>query len=255
MSTRTGHNNNKNSHLSNENYEKHVRNLVPITFGRLNVSRGKPSPKNVRILLDSGSSSTVMCAKLAKKLKIKRTRDVKWTTMAGDVKTGYKTKTEFLLPEFFEDRLIEWDIHLTETLGNYDMIVGRDILCELGIDINFSTSTCTWDNSTIPMRNPSVPIEQSFIVEESGPVKQATSRLKRILDAKYEPANIPEIVKKRIDLNPVQKDQLKALLESNSTLFDGTLGTWRNKVVHLTLKKDAQPYHAKAYPVPKSLDT
>ena len=116
--------------------------------------------------------------------------------MAGKVQTGQKTKAHFSLPEFFEDRLIEWDIHLTEKLGHYDMIIGRDLPTEMGIDINFSTSTCSWDNSVIPMREPTVPIEQSFIVEESRPVKQATSRLKKILDAKYVPADIPKLVGK-----------------------------------------------------------
>ena len=87
-------------------------------------------------------------------------------------------------------------MHLTEKLGHYDMIIGRDLLTELGFDINFSTSTCSWDNSMIPMREPTVPIEQSFIVEESGPVKQATSRLKKTLDEKYVPPDIPKLVGK-----------------------------------------------------------
>ena len=116
-----------------------------------------------------------------------------------------ENQSTFSLPEFFEDRLIEWNVHLTEKLGHYDMIIGRDLLTELGVDINFSTSTCSWDNSVIPMREPTVPIEQSFIVEESGPVKQATSRLKKILDAKYVPADIPKLVGKQDDLNSKQK--------------------------------------------------
>ena len=156
--------------------------------------------------------------------------------MAGSVQTGQKTKAHFSLPEFFEDRLIEWSVHLTDKLGHYDMIIGRDLLTELGVDINFSTSTCSWDNSVIPMREPTVPIEQSFIVEESGPVKQATIRLKKILEAKYVPADIPKVVEGRADLNPKQKKQLRKLLETNGTLFDGSLGTWRNKEVHLRLK-------------------
>ena len=167
------------SKTANDNYAKKIKDLVPITFGRLNTSLGKPVPKNVRILLDSGSSATVMCTRLAKKLRIKKIPDVNWSTMAGNVKTGLKSKIEFSLPEFFEDRLIEWDSYLTNDLGSYDMIIGRDLLCELGVDINFSTSTCTWDSSTIPMRNPKIHIKQSYIVEESGPVKQATSRLKK----------------------------------------------------------------------------
>ena len=237
------------SKTANDKFSKKIKDLVPITFGRLNTSLGKPVPQNVRILLDSGSSATVMCTRLAKKLRIKKIPSVNWSTMAGKVQTGLKSKIEFSLPEFFEDRLIEWDSYLTDDLGSYDMIIGRDLLCELGVDINFSTSTCTWDNSTIPMRDPKINIKQSYVVEESGPIKQATSRLKKILDAKYEAADIPQLIKKRIDLNPAQKDLLQQLLEANKSLFDGTLGTWKNKTVKLTLKEGAKPYHARPYPI------
>ena len=51
-----------------------VADLVPVTFGRLNLSKGKPTPKNIKVLLDSGSSGTIMCENLAKKLRIKKPR-------------------------------------------------------------------------------------------------------------------------------------------------------------------------------------
>ena len=76
LSTRTG----QKRKALNESYEAKIKDLVPITFGRLNVSRGKITLKDVKILLDSGSSSTVMCKKLAKKLKIKQVPSVQWTT-------------------------------------------------------------------------------------------------------------------------------------------------------------------------------
>ena len=44
------------------------------------------------------------------------------------------------------------------------------------------------------MRPPNVDIKETYIVEESGPVKQVTSRLKKILDAKYEAADIPSLL-------------------------------------------------------------
>ena len=103
------------------------------------------------------------------------------------------------------------------------MIIGRDLLSEVGIDIHFSNHTCTWGHSTIPMRDTIVKIEQSYLVEDSGPIRQATTRLKMILDANYEAANIPKIVGARKDLSQSQKTALKQLLEKYSSLFDGTL--------------------------------
>lgn len=94
------------------------------------------------------------------------------------------------------------------------------------------------------MRNSDTELKQSYLVEESGPVKQATTRLKKILDAKYEAANIPKIVRSRHDLSINKRTALKQLLEKYGSLFEQTLEVWRNKQVHLTLKKDAQPYHA-----------
>ena len=58
--------------LKNQQYKTLVEDLVPITFGRLNLTRGKPKPKNIRVLLDSGSSGTVMYETLAKRLKVKK---------------------------------------------------------------------------------------------------------------------------------------------------------------------------------------
>ena len=163
----------------NKDYTKTVADLVPVTFGRLNLSKGKPQPKNIKILLDSGSSGTIMCENLAKKLRVKKSSTTKWKTMAGTVSTAGTAKVEFSLPEFHEDTLIEWKVHLAPKLGDYDMIIGRDVLSEVGIDIHFSTHTCTWGHSTIPMRKPSAKIEQSYLVQESGPVRQVTTRLKK----------------------------------------------------------------------------
>ena len=173
-----------------------------------------------------------MCEDLAKKQRVKKATTTKWKTMAGTVSTAGTVKVEFSLPEFHTDKLIEWKVHLAPRLGYYDMIIGRDVLGEVGIDIHFSTHTCTWGHSSIPMRKPSAKIEQSYLVQESGPVRQATTRLKKILDAKYKAADIPKIVGARKDLSQAQKTALEQLLTKYGSLFDGTLGTWKNKQVH-----------------------
>ena len=55
-------------------------------------------------------------------------------------------------------------------------------------------------------------------------------------------------------LNADQKLQLEKLLTKYESLFDGSLGHWRAKSVDIELKPDAKPFHARPYPVPKSLE-
>jgi len=56
------------------------------------------------------------------------------------METSQKTKLQFMLPELSETKLIEWKIYVVEsTTMNYNIIIGRDILDELGIVINFKT--------------------------------------------------------------------------------------------------------------------
>ena len=44
-------------------------------------------------------------------------------------------------------------VHVSKTLGNYNIIIGRDLLYELGINIKFSTKTVRWNNVEINMKN------------------------------------------------------------------------------------------------------
>ena len=98
-------------------------------------------------------------------MKVKKSSSTfEWTTLAGPVKTAMTVKVEFSLPEFHEDTSIEWKLHLAPKLGEYDMIIGRDVLSEVGIDIHFSTHTCTWGHSTILMRKTSFKIEHDFFM-------------------------------------------------------------------------------------------
>ena len=66
----------------------------------------------------------------------------------------------------------------------------RDMLEELGIDISFSKMQVEWDDHTMPMKSIDCTLQDSFNVRESGSVAEATSRIKKILDAKYKKANL-----------------------------------------------------------------
>ena len=87
-------------------------------------------------------------------------------------------------------KLIEWNVHVTKDLGNYDMIIGRDILSFLEIDLRFSTKQVEWDSAAMPFKHiNATPLDAYFIKDPVG-VTDASDRIKKILDAKYEPADL-----------------------------------------------------------------
>ena len=130
------------------------------------------------------------------------------------------------------------------------MIIGRDILTELGINLNFKDMTVQWDTAVIPMKEIDATIENSYAIEDSEAVNDATDRIKRILDAKYEPANIDEVVAECTHLSGEERVKLKNLLNKYKQLFDGTLGHWKGQLYDVELRDEVTPYHARAYPIP-----
>ena len=228
-------------------------NLKPIVFVKLNTrGAGKPKPVTIKALLDSGGAGTLVTTKCAKKLKLKQLKcKQEWITPAGKMETNYKAKAQFVIPELHDNRLIEWDVHVTKDLGIYDMIIGRDVLKDLGIDIRFSTETVEWDQSQIPFRNIDDDPHTSYYIRDSDTIDEATERLKSILDAKYEAADLEEIAANSEHLTEDEQMKLRNLLTKHASLFDGTLGNWQGEELEVELKDDAKPYHAKAFPIPK----
>jgi hypothetical protein len=82
--------------------------------------------------------------------------------------------------------------------------------------------------------------------------QDATKRVTRILDAKYQKADLQSIV--RDDCKHLSADQQKKLLQllkKYELLYDGTLGDWKTKPVSFQSKEAVSPYHGRAFPVPK----
>ena len=86
-------------------------------------------------------------------------------------------------PEFNPTAEITQTVHVTNTLGNYDLIIGRELLHKLGVDISFSTKTMTWNDVTINMKRPTCTREDSFHAEEELFVSDETDCIAKILDA------------------------------------------------------------------------
>ena len=62
-----------------------------------------------------------------------------WETQSGNLMTSKKVNVDFCLPEFSATKIVTWKCHMDEsTNGRYDMILGRDLLTALGLDLKFS---------------------------------------------------------------------------------------------------------------------
>ena len=235
---------------------------APITTASVNDRLGKPRLRKVKVLLDTGSTGSIILEKHCKHLRLRNDRSTQWLTKGGIFNTTKRCKTEFILDEFFTNKVIEWDLHVDTSEGphRYDMLIGRDLLSELGIQFDFKSHTMTWDDSTINMKDPDILScltmpENDFYWHkealESQALNDATSRIKKILDAKYEPANLEKIMRDCKHLTEDEQASLLALLCKFESLFDGMLGIWHDKPYNIELKPDATPYHARPFPVPK----
>ena len=71
--------------------------------------------------------------------------------------------------------------------------------------------------------------------------------MRTFLDAKYKAADLNEVV--------LNCEQLMEFLTKYETLFDGTLGHWTEEEYDIELQQDAEPYHARPYPIPKTYET
>ena len=216
--------------------------------------------KRMRILLDSGCGGTLVNKSFVKKYTKTTTSSTSWTTKAGTFETNRKVKCQFTLPEFHQGKDINWTMFVDESdsrLQSYDMIIGRDLLHELGIDLLFSTGEMKWDQATVPMRDPSQLRDcdtlENEIFSMHDPETTEAARIQSIIDLKYSPQDIEAIVAECVHLTQSERDGLQKLLTKFEPLFDGTLGTWNTDPIDLELKDtETKPYHARPYPVPQS---
>ena len=243
-----------------------TKHLSSITLGWMYNRKGGRKNKDfsrMRVLLDSGCGGTLVNKSFVHKYKKTKTSATKWTTKAGTFETNRKVKCQFVLPEFHEGKDINWTMFVDESdrrLNSYDMIIGRDLLHELGIDLMFSLGVMKWDNATVPMRDPStlrslesIDTLENEIFSMHDPDTTEAARIQSIIDIKYAPQDIDGIPNECVHLTETERSGLRKLLHKFEDLFDGTLGTWKTDPIDLELKdSDTKPYHARPYPVPQS---
>jgi predicted aspartyl protease len=231
---------------NNINKKPKTTDVRPLAYVRFNSRLGKTKPITLKCLLDTGASGSIIASQHAQKLRIKSLPGEKtiWTTPGGELTTSKKCHSKFVV--------IEWDINVSSSnLGAYDMIMGRDILQGLGIKFDFTDLTIEWDGVAIPMRDTDSMNKEMFYIHEPDSIADATERVKKILDAKYEKANLHEVAQDAEHLSETERQELLRFLQTYEDLFDGSLGKWNMGAYDIELRPDATPYHARAFPIPQ----
>jgi hypothetical protein len=130
-----------------------------------------------------------------------------------------------------------------------------------GIILDFKDKMITIHEVKLPMQNikylqssstlRALKLSYSLAMEPHS-TQDATKRVTWILYAKYKKADLQLIVRDNCKhLSADQQKKLLQLLKKYESLFDGTLGDWKTKLVTFQLREGVSPYHGQAFPVPK----
>jgi hypothetical protein len=227
--------------------------------------------KTIRVLLDTGSSGDLLFIKKGSQTYIpytKRAVPQSWGTLNGTFQTKKVGVINISFMEYSASKSVKLTPDIVENKKGaeaplYDLIIGKQTLQDIGAVLDFKEKTITIDGILLPMRNiVNLQIKHSVTralrhndtchAQEPTSTRNATKRVIEILDAKYDKANLPEIVKDTCPhLEPSQRVKLLSLLLDYESLFDGTLGDWNRPPVSIELKEGANPYHGRPYPIPQ----
>jgi hypothetical protein len=164
------------------------------------------------------------------------------------------------LPEFNKNRCINQQKVLVFDNDNvkYNIILGTNFLSKTGIKLKYSEGIMGWFDCSILLHPPGGLDLKEFNAMEDMFHIQVEDKIfgedwlecfaTEILDAKYEKTDAAEVVKGLAHLNAHQKADLLWVLQENNKIFDGTLGVYSHKKVHIDIDPNAKPVHFRPYP-------
>lgn len=228
------------------------------------VTDAEGQKRPIRALLDTGTTATILLRKFVAPGRANgyKKKPTQWWTMGGVFTTRRKALIDFKLPDFNVNKTVHWKCHVDDKSdpekAQYDMIIGTDLMSGLGIDIQFSDHTLAWEDETIPLRPRGTlavrekmeAIYHHLEIDPDG-LHDFETRFTKILDADYSAINMDEHIDSLDYLSSAQRENLKGVLAKYPTLTKGGLGKLSIPPVHLELRENAKPFHARAFPIPK----
>jgi hypothetical protein len=169
--------------------------------------------KAIGVLLDTGSSGDLLFLETGSNKNIpivSRAVPESWSTSNSTFKTKKVGEVELSFVEYSACKKVHLHLGIVEYPKGgppplYDLIIGKQTLHDIGAVLDFKERTITIDEILLPMRNvnnlqlkPSISralkVNSSF-AQEPESTRNANKRVVEILDAKYDKADLPSIVK------------------------------------------------------------
>jgi hypothetical protein len=206
--------------------------------------------KIVQVLLDSGSDGNLVFVSKDKPMLLpylKRLVPQSWNTSNGIFPAKQKARIELNFFEYSDSKKFYSEPDVVEYNNcsklQYDLILGKETMKELGIMLDFKAKMITIDEIILPMRNinylqgasmlHALKLNNSLAIESQS-TQDVTKCATQILDTKYKKADLQSIVKENCKhLSADQQKKLLQLLKKYELLFHGTLGDWRTNPVSL----------------------
>ena len=241
--------------------------LVPISLATVHQFSGVSSPTPLVVLFDCGSQlSFLKRSKVPRECKISTVEQpVRGLTGTSHL-TEEVTLTGITLPEFSASKRIDSSLRCLlldkhQEDSTYDMILGLDFLCAVGIDILCRQKQLKWDEATLafqprdtykePHANIHARLIEAFAYgdEEDDP-EGLGYKSTQIMEANYKAINTDELAQAQKQLTPLQRTELAHLFCKFPHLFDGELRMYPHRQYQLDLQDSAKPVHSRPYGVP-----
>ena len=206
--------------------------VAPIAYVSATRIQGASPQRSFTVLLDSGSSHTLIkltslpFGAVPNKDRAKSTT----TTMGSFNSSSNVTLEQVKFPQFGNAIIgnVKADVFNSPNC-RYDLIIGRDILLKMGINIDFDTKTTKWMGREIPMASTTsiatdIPRDQYFSLyeleeEEDFELFAELHSDAIIMDRKYQAVSPEEVVQQLNHLNSSQKTQLQTVFEKYKRVF------------------------------------
>jgi hypothetical protein len=189
-----------------------------------------------------------------------------WGTSNGTFVTDRASDSEISFVEYSASKKVRLQLDIVEySLGDqvpmYDLIIGKQTMHDLGVKLDFQERILTIDKILLPMRNianlqlkPRITRalrENTCFAQEPISTCSETKCVVEILNAKYEKADLPAIIRENCShLTASDREKLLSVLLRFKLLFKGTIGDWKLPPVSFELKEGMKPYHGRPYLIP-----
>ena len=166
-----------------------------------------------------------------RRTKLSDKDSIKYLTYGSSLKSSMTVSVGFKMVEF-ESQLnntIECHFQVDETSDPekqlYDVVIGNDLLYNMGINILFKERQIQWNDDEIPLKEMGLVHNREFCVmlhsmyTDSPLLQEAEEQQDKMMDCNYSKVDIDAMVAD-LDINDSNKKQLKKILRKFEHGFD-----------------------------------